>query len=305
MHPSLRLGVRSSAMAVGCAEHAKRLIQQISSAITVDIMPYASEGDMIQGDLKLAGGKGLFIKDLERRLLAGEIDCALHTLKDVPGDVPMHPDLMLFAFLAREDPRDALVLRRDFLEENLSRGSIGTSAPRRKAVLSQMYPGADVILARGNVDTRIRHLDEGRYDAIVVSAAGLKRLGIENRISRHYDTSEMLPAVGQGIICLQVRRFDAERCNFLRQINDRWSETAADAERSVLKALNGNCHSAIAAHCFRRDNKAVLEAIVFNVDGSRMIRVKKETHIEGFEIGTMLGHSVASDLVNRGACALI
>lgn len=304
MHPSLRFGMRASKMAVTAGLHARALINGIAPNIPIDMVHFVSQGDLTQGDLANAGGKGLFIKDLEQRLLSGEIDFALHTLKDVPGDVPMHPDLTLVSFLTREDPRDALVLRHGVRERDLRGGVIGTSAPRRRAILKKLYPGVTTVICRGNVDTRIRHLDDGRFDAIVVSAAGLERLGLESRIARRYDTSEMLPAVGQGIVCLQVRKADVARCTFLRLVNDEWSETAAVAERAVLSGLRGNCHSAIAAHLSREGTKVVLEAEVMESRGETQLWTRHEAEADGVDVES-LGRFAVAGLLEQGAASLL
>jgi hydroxymethylbilane synthase len=304
MHPLLRLGTRSSKMAMIAAERARDLILAAHPQIPVQILPFASEGCLISGDLKDVGGKGLFIKDLERRLLAGEIDCALHTLKDVPGDLPLHPDLTLLAFLDREDPRDALVLRAGIREEDLSHHIVGTSAPRRTAILHRLYPGVRTTLSRGNVDSRIRHLDSGKYDALVLSAAGLDRLGLTDRIVRRFEPSEMLPAVGQGIVCLQVRKVDADRCSFLREVNNAWSETAATVERGVLSGLQGNCHSAIAAHCYRSGKSIVLEALVLD-DASGTVVKSRQACDAGSVAVEQLGALAAADLLKQGAAAFL
>jgi hydroxymethylbilane synthase len=304
MHPPLRLGTRASAMAIVSAEHARSLILKQNPEIEIEIKTFLSEGCQTPGDLKDAGGKGLFIKDLERRLLAGEIDCAIHTLKDVPGDQPLHPDLVLIAFLEREDPRDALVLRDGVYEKDLVNCVIGTSAPRRIAMLHHLYPGVRTTLMRGNADTRIKKLDAGACDAVVLSAAGLVRLGLERRISRHFDPSEMLPAVGQGILCIQVRKSDADRCTFLRAINDEWAETAATIERDVLYGLQGNCHSAIAAHCTTSNGRILLDALVLDDTTGKVLKTSQQGSAT-VDIIAELGQRAAADLLSQGARAML
>ncbi|MDB5583760.1 MAG: hypothetical protein JWR80_8936 [Bradyrhizobium sp.] len=306
MHLPIRFGTRASPMAVKMAEGVRDLVRGVDASIAIQVETFLSKACMIPGDLKDAGGKGLFVKDLERRLLDGEIDCALHALKDVPGDEPMHPDLVLLAFMSREDPSDALVLRRGINEPDLARARVGTSAPRRAAILRRLFPGISIEICRGNVNTRIRQLDEGRFDALVVSTSGLKWLGLESRITRRFTPAEMLPAVGQGIVCVQVRKSDVDRCRFLREINDTWSEFAATAERQVLSGLRGDCHSAIAAHCRQVGAQVVLQALVMAPDGENSLSAVEQMHVDDVSLSAAaLGRRVVSDLVAQGALDLL
>ena len=238
LHQKLRIGTRASPMARAMAEKVKQTIGALASPPQLSILSFAAEGDRIQGSLQNYGGKGTFIKDLERRLLAGEVDCAVHSLKDIPGDLPPHPDLALVTFLEREDPRDAILCRAGVSEEDIRRGGvIGSSAPRRAAALKKLYPAAEVKLCRGNVNSRLQKLDNGEYDAIVLSYAGLKRLNLEARASRVYGIDEILPAIGQGIVSIQIRKADIDIYSCLRQINDFKAETAAKVERAILFRL--------------------------------------------------------------------
>ncbi|MDE2029540.1 MAG: hydroxymethylbilane synthase [Alphaproteobacteria bacterium] len=307
VHFTLKIGTRASPMARAMADGVRDLIVRLGAPIDAKVLPFTSEGDRIKGDLKIQGGKGTFIKDLERRLLAGEIDCAIHSLKDIPGDLPPHEDLALIAFLPREDPRDALILRDGVREDDLRdnpKALIGTSAPRRSAMLKQLYPGIRTDLCRGNVNSRLRKLDDGEYDAIVLSYAGLKRLNMDGRVSRVYDTAEILPAIGQGILAIQVRRADIERCPFLRDISDRTAETVAAAERAMLFRLQGNCHSAIAGHCEILPGGALhLRGAVFDPASARFVEAQHQAH--GPDGAEALGHHVADALLAQGAAAFI
>lgn len=302
-HPKLRLGTRRSPMAIAVAESAERLIKAVAPTIDVEICPHVSEGDRIKGDLKLFGGKGTFIKDLERRLLNGEIDCAIHALKDIPGDVAMHEDLMLVAFLPREDPRDALVLRNGLTENELYAQDlikIGTSAPRRQAAAKRLFPNCIVELSRGNVNTRLNLLDAGAHDALILSGSGLGRVGFEHRVTRLFTQSEILPAVGQGILVIQIRREDFNRCSYLRAINNQDSENAAVAEREVLAQLRGNCHSAIAAHCSTLEGGGhQLIASVFDSASDDLLTATMELP-PGAHDFALLGAQVAKKLIEAG-----
>lgn len=304
----LRLGTRKSPMAAAVAEHARNLIQNSVAFIDVDIFHFVSDGDKIDGDLKNFGGKGTFIKDLEARLLRDEIDCAIHALKDIPGDVPMHDDLMLVAFLPREDARDALVLRKGITEEQLRMKNgaiIGTSAPRRQAAVRHLFPNASSLLVRGNVNTRMKKLDDGLFDALILSGAGLERVGFRQRISRYFEDTEILPAVGQGILCIQIKKINAEKLAFLTKINSKWSEQAATAEREILFSLKGNCHSAIAAHCkLKKDNSIVLTASVFDQNSSKSISTVI-TATDNTCDYRALGQEAAHKLINLGASSLL
>ncbi|ANT54774.1 porphobilinogen deaminase [Mesorhizobium amorphae CCNWGS0123] len=290
-------------MAIVVAGTAERLIKAVEPRIEVEICPFVSEGDLIKGDLKLYGGKGTFIKDLERRLLANEIDCAIHALKDIPGDVQMHEELMLIAFLSREDPRDALVLRSGLSEEEFlakQRVRIGTSAPRRRAAALRLFPDCAVELSRGNVNTRLKNLDSGLHDALILSGSGLDRVGFHSRIARLFSYDEVLPAAGQGILVLQIRREDLNRCSYLRIVNNEESENAAAAEREVLAQLNGNCHSAIAAHCWAVESGGhKLTAAVFDSATGNCLEAAMELPLNSKDF-TELGAKVAEQLIKDG-----
>ena len=301
LHPSLKIGARASPMAQAMAETVRSLIAKAAPGLKLEVLAFVAEGDRIKGCLKEQGGKGTFIKDLEERLLNKEVDCAVHSLKDVPGDVLPHEDLALVSFLPREDPRDALVLRGGVREEDLLKGGvIGSSAPRRVAALKTLYPLVDVTLCRGNVNSRLRKLDEGQYDAIVLSYAGMQRLGLAARVSRVYNVEEMLPAIGQGIMTLQVRKADLVKCPYLQRLSDRKAEIAARVERAMLFRLQGNCHSAISGYCsFISDTQVQMCGIVYNPATGACLKVTRQAAITP-DIET-LGTSIAEELIAQGA----
>lgn len=304
----IRIGTRNSPMAIAFAEITKQALLAAAPDLTIDIGTYVSDGDRIAGSLAPYGGKGTFVKDLEQRLLSGEIDLAVHSLKDVPGDVPMHEDLAIGAYLKRHDPRDCLVLRGGVGEADLSRAGarIGTSAPRRQAALRLLLPHASCELIRGNVNTRLRKLDEGQYDALVLAGSGLSRLGMESRISRYLSAEEMLPAIGQGIMCLQVRRADMGRMPALAKVNDAHASYCAAAEREILHILKGNCHSAIAGLCEMNGQTQVarLRAMVFDPAGGVVLAAEEEQSILQTK-GAALGARVAASLLAQGAAGLL
>ncbi len=300
----LILGTRSSPMAIAVAEHARALLQAAHPNLTIDVRGFLSDGDKNLGDLSSIGGKGAFVKDLERRLLAHEIDCVIHALKDFPGDIPMHPDLQLACFITREDPRDALVmLPGTALPESGAPLILATSSPRRQALLRQMYPQVNIITLRGNVNSRFDKLQRGAFDGMVLSVAGLGYLGLRDRAVKIYEPDEMLPSVGQGVLCLQVRREDMARCSFLRSINHTLTETTVRAERAMLAVLQGNCHSAIAGYCVPDGDHLSMRALVSSPDGTTIVRAALQQSMA--EVPEFLGRDVGAALLAQGASALI
>jgi hydroxymethylbilane synthase len=314
MQRQIVLGARSSKMAVIIAEQVKSLIDTRTDLLT-EIKTFSSAGDKIAGDLRVFGGKGAFVKDLEQRLLSREIDCAVHCLKDVPGDEPMHSELTLCAFLAREDERDALLLHPSVALEALGSGAgrtLATSSPRRQALLRMRYPEAQIIPLRGNVDTRFRKLQEKQFDGMVLSYAGLKRLGLESHATHIFSCEEMLPAVGQGVLCLQIRKADSERfANLREKLNCPLSDAASSAERQLLHTLNGDCYSAIAGYCTvasaassaAQGTCVTLRGLVASVDGKKILQASAS--VDSLGAAAELGRRVADQLLNQGALALI
>lgn len=297
------LGTRPSKMAMQMAGYAKSCLEAQGS-VEVEIRTYASTGDRNQGDLSKVGGKGAFVKDLEERLLAGEIDCAIHTLKDVPGDIAPHPDLELAAFFERGDPRDALIMRAGLGEPTDGEGlTLATSSPRRQAFLRRLYPQARVIPLRGNVDTRFRKMESGEFDGMVLAKAGLERLELEHRITKVYEPEEMLPAVGQGILTLQVRKADMSRCGFLREVHSQAAGRIVAAERGLLHVLQGNCHAAIAGYCDEQDGQRRLRGWVASPAGQDVLAAEARQFLN--DDPGLLGRQVAEDLLRQGARRLI
>ncbi len=303
MNRPLILGTRPSKMAMVMAQQAKDLVEKSGAPHGLEIRTFASEGDKNQGDLKKLGGKGAFVKDLEQRLLDREIDCAIHCLKDIPGDIPMHPDLELLCFLTRDDPRDALIMGGGKTAPKKGDGAgltFATSSPRREALLKHLYPGVTIIPLRGNVDTRMRKLMDGEFDGMVLSYAGLGRLGLQQHATHIYEPEEMLPAVGQGTLVLQLRREDIAKCPFLREVNSIEAESVSAAEREMLRALDGNCHSAIAGYAEKTMQGLKLRGLVASLDGATVLHASGE----GAD-ATALGRAVADKLLAQGAKEVI
>lgn len=304
MPHTLILGTRPSKMAMLMAQTAKTRLEAAYSGLHIDIRTYASTGDTNQGDLKKIGGKGAFVKDLEQRLLSGEIDCAVHALKDVPGDVDMHPDLELTCFFEREDPRDALIMREGLAVPTDGAGlTLATSSPRRKAFLHRLYPLAKIIPLRGNVDTRMKKLAEGQFDGMVLAYAGLGRLGLQAHATHIYSADEMLPAVGQGVMSLQVRKADAEKCAFLKVVHSTATDHAMAAERRLLRVLEGNCYAAIAGYCTEAGGQRTLRAWVSDPEGKECLITTQQHSAD--QNADELGEAAARDLLSRGARRLI
>ncbi|AHF11130.1 MULTISPECIES: hydroxymethylbilane synthase [Dehalobacter] len=240
------IGSRESRLAVIQSQIVMEQIRKNHPELELELITMKTTGDIIlEQTLDKIGGKGLFVKELDRALCQGVIDIAVHSLKDMPAEIP--EDLPITAFSKREDPRDVLVLPQGTGSiENLDKEkAVGCSSARRTIQFLDLYPGLDVKPVRGNVLTRLKKLDEGEFSSLLLAFAGLKRLSLENRISRVFSTEEMIPSAGQGILAIQGRK--GEDLNFLACINDKDAQTAALAERAFIQKLDGGCSSPAAA----------------------------------------------------------
>ncbi len=251
------IGSRESRLALIQTGMVKAYIEEAHPELTVRVLSMKTTGDQIlDQSLETIGGKGLFVKELDRALMEGRTDLSVHSLKDVPMDIPM--ELPLIAFSKREDPRDGLVLPKDCDKIDLSR-PIGCSSKRRMIQFARMYPEAHFEPIRGNIQTRLRKLDEGQYGATILAAAGMKRLGLSDRISRYFSTDEMIPAACQGILAVQGRA-DADYA-FLDGYTDRESMQCALAERAFVRALGGSCTTPAAAYAQINNGGMTLSAL--------------------------------------------
>jgi len=259
------IGSRGSQLALWQARHVAARLEELGERTRIEIIK--TTGDKIT-DVPLAqvGGKGLFTKEIEEALLAGAIDLAVHSLKDVPAELPA--GLTLAAFPEREDPRDALVGRT--LAKLRPGEKVGTSSLRRAAQLHALQRGLTIETLRGNVDTRLRKLDEGQHDAIVLAAAGLRRLGWENRITELLDPSVMCPAPGQGALAIETR--DGAAQQVARKLDHAETRAAVTAERALLAILEGGCQVPIGAYAHLEGSSIHLRAIVASPDGQRVVR---------------------------------
>ncbi|HUW42255.1 MAG TPA: hydroxymethylbilane synthase [Rectinemataceae bacterium] len=270
----VRIGTRSSALARWQADWIRAKLQELRPGLRCAIMPISTAGDRIlDRSLPEIGGKGVFTQELEAALASGEIDLAVHSLKDLPVESP--PELTLGAVAEREDPRDVLVSARYATLHELPRGSrVGTSSPRRASQLLALRPDLALASLRGNVDTRIRKALEGEYDAIVLAAAGLVRLGRASAVSSYFGFGEMLPAPGQGALAVQCRAGDEAVLDLLGPVDHRPTRVAVAAERAFLRALGGGCSAPIAALGGFDGLTVALEGLVAARDGTALVRVR-------------------------------
>lgn len=262
MQSVIKIGSRESQLAVRQAEIIRAQIMSFDPGITVEIITMKTTGDKIlDKSLEKIGGKGLFVKELDRALMDGRIDIAVHSLKDMPMEE--NPDLPILAYGRREDPRD-VILYRPGLEELPEQAVIGTSSRRRMIQMEKLYPGCTFRGIRGNVQTRMRKLETEGYDATLLAAAGLNRLGMEHVISRYFSVDEMIPAAGQGILAVQGRK--GEQYGWTDKIDIPQSRAAAIAERQFIRVTGGDCTSPCAAHAQVSGNELKLTGLYYNED---------------------------------------
>ncbi|MCD7717123.1 MAG: hydroxymethylbilane synthase [Lachnospiraceae bacterium] len=244
MSEKIIIGSRESRLAVIQSEMVRQYIQKKNPGLEVEILTMKTTGDKILNQsLEKIGGKGLFVKELDAALIDGHSDLSVHSLKDVPMELP--DELPLIAYSAREDVRDALILPEGATEIDFSK-PVGCSSRRRMLQFAQLFPQAAFAPIRGNVQTRLKKLDSGEFSATILAAAGLKRLGLEHRISRYFTTEEMIPAAGQGILAVQGRK--GEDYSYLCGYSDETAAICAKAERAFVRALGGNCSTPVAAY---------------------------------------------------------
>ncbi|MCU1347154.1 MAG: hydroxymethylbilane synthase [Acidobacteria bacterium] len=296
----LRIGTRGSQLALWQANEVVRRLSEIG--IRSAIVTIRTTGDKRQ-DVPLAsiGGKGLFIKELEEALERGTIDCAVHSLKDVPSIVP--PQFALASFLERADPRDAWVHLDAVPIADLPPGSVvGTSAPRRRAQLRALHPGLKIEEIRGNVDTRINKIRAGLYDGAILAAAGLTRLGRSSEITSYFSPDEMLPAAGQGIVAIETLAADTATRELVERISHDATASAALCERGVLQKFGQrlDCYSAVAVHATAAGGEITIRAFLSDPAGTRAIRAS----LRGTDPEELIG-GVAEGLLSQGAIELL
>jgi hydroxymethylbilane synthase len=296
----LRIGSRGSQLALWQSNHISALLRARGHEVEIEIIH--TTGDKIT-DVPLAmvgakggSGKGIFTKEIEEALAAGRVDIAVHSLKDLPTELP--PGFEIAAITEREDPRDAFCSRHYSRIEDLpNKARVGTSSLRRQAQLKALRPDLDIHPLRGNVDTRLRKLEQGEYDAIILAASGLKRLGRIDLIQQVIPPSIMCPAAGQGALGIEIREGDAATREHLEFLNDPAARAATTCERALLNRLGGGCQVPIGAFAKVKEAGLHLEAIVADPDGSKLLRESRDGHINDPD---RLGNAVGDTLLKRG-----
>lgn len=298
----LRIATRQSRLALWQAEHVAARLREIHRELDIVLVPMTTQGDrVLDRALAEVGGKGLFIKELERAIEDGRADVAVHSMKDVPSELPR--GMTLAAMLTRADPRDAFISNRYPTFDALPHGArLGTSSPRRQAQLKHARADLQVATLRGNVETRLRKLDTGEYDAIILATAGLARLGLAERITQHLDPSFCVPAPGQAIIGIECRDDDADSIALTRALNDEVSAQCGLAERAFARHLQGDCFSPIAAFAQVSGDTIELSGLVASLDGQQLYR----DSISGPPARAVsLGVELAQRLLRVGASAVL
>ena len=298
----LRIGTRRSDLARWQANHVVAGIGGLAGAPSAEVLYIKTEGDRITDvPLHMMPGKSFFTKEIEQALLDEQVDVAVHSLKDLATELPR--GLVIGAVMEREDPRDVLLSHGGISLEDLTPGArIGTSSLRRRALLRRWRPDLELVDLRGNVPTRIRKLSEGRFDAIVLAAAGVKRLGFESRITAYLPPERVLPAVAQGAMALQVRADDEYVLSWVRQLDDPDTRQATAAERALLGRLEGGCQVPVGALATVTNGVLTLRAVVSSLDGTRSIEGTREGPSDHAE---QIGASLAEELLGRGAEAIL
>jgi hydroxymethylbilane synthase len=302
MIKNITIASRESPLAIWQAEHIKIKINQLHPDIIVKIKGFKTQGDLIlDQSLATIGGKGLFIKELEQALLANRADLAVHSMKDLPMDIPL--EFKISAITEREDPRDAFISNLYQSLESLPDGSIvGTSSLRRQSQIKAKFPNLIINPLRGNLQTRLRKLDGKEYDAIILAAAGLIRLGLEERITLLLDESTSIPAVGQGALGIEILKTNTNLQELLSPLNHQKTSICVRAERAVSRALAGSCTVPLGAHAIIKNNKLHLKGFVAQANGSQIIYASEEGAIDNPE---MLGNKLSEKLINQGAKSIL
>ncbi len=294
----IRIATRKSPLALWQAEHVASRLEKAFPELKTELIKMVTKGDKIlDAPLAKIGGKGLFVKELEQGILDGAADIAVHSMKDVPVEFP--EGLHLSAILNREDPSDAFVSNNyaalDSLPDN---AKIGTSSLRRQCQIKEQFPDAKILSLRGNVNTRLAKLDAGEYDAIILASAGLRRLGMAERITQCLDTEISLPAIGQGAIGIECRADDAETNNLLKVLHDNETALRIMAERAMNARLNGGCQVPIAGFAEIKGKQIIMRGLVGAPDGSILYRAEKQGDLSQAEA---IGIAIADDLLAQGA----
>ena len=294
---TLKIATRNSPLALWQAEYVKKQLTEIHSDLEVELVSMQTEGDrFLDAPLVAVGGKGLFIKELEQALLNGDADIAVHSMKDVTIDLP--DDLALPVIMERADTRDVFISNNYQQLEDVPDGSIiGTSSLRRQSQINALPSSFDIKDLRGNVGTRLRKLDDGEYDAIILAAAGIKRLGISERITQLIPASVILPAIGQGAIGIECRAGDTVVHELIAPLNDHDTSVCVQTERAFSRRLYGGCQLPIAGQATITGNEISLTGLVARVDGSEVVKAKQKGGVADID---EIGITLAEILLERG-----
>jgi len=298
MNNSIRIGTRGSKLALWQANWVKTVLEKKFPSTPVELNIIKTRGDKIL-DVPLAkvGGKGLFVKEIEEALLARRIDIAVHSMKDMPADIPQ--GLCIGAVPERENPVDVFISRSGAKFNELAAGSvIGTSSLRRGAQLRHARPDIAIRPMRGNLDTRLKKLESENFDALVLAAAGVKRLNLEHKITEYLSPAIMLPAIGQGALCIEIRRDDALVGPMVATLDHAPTRAVVAGERAFLNRLEGGCQVPIAGNGRIHEKQFILTGLVAEVDGSRVIKEEKSGPLDSVET---IGTELAEGLLSRGA----
>lgn len=295
---TIRIATRQSPLALWQAKHVASRLQQAFPGLKTELVKMVTRGDKIlDAPLAKVGGKGLFVKELEQGMLEGTADIAVHSMKDVPVEFP--EGLHLAVILDREDPTDAFVSNKyRNLAELPANARIGTSSLRRQCQIKEKFPHAEILSLRGNVNTRLAKLDADEYDAIILASAGLKRLGMGDRITAQLTAGESLPAMGQGAIGIECRTDDADIHTYLEVLHDTDTSIRVTAERAMNARLNGGCQVPIAGFAEIQGDQLFMRGLVGSPDGSIIYRAEASSSIDQAEL---LGVRIADDLLAQGA----
>ncbi len=298
----IKIATRRSPLAIWQAEYVKKELIRNHSDIEIQIVRIQTEGDrFLDAPLFDIGGKGLFIKELEEALLSKNADIAVHSMKDVIVELPK--GLEISVIMKREDSRDVLISNQyNSIAEIPDNSTVGTSSLRRQSQLKQVNSNILFEDLRGNVETRIGKLDDGKYDAIILAAAGIIRLGLAERITEFISFSHVLPAVGQGAIGIECRTNDETTQQLIAPLNDKYTSLCVLTERAFSRRLNGGCQLPIASHAVIENNQIKVDGLVARLDGSKVIRLQKIGELEDAD---KIGSSLAEALLDNGADAIL
>lgn len=294
----LRIVTRESPLAMWQANHVREGLLRLYPELEVELIGVKTEADQFQERTLLSmGGKGAFVKELEAALLSGRADLAVHSMKDVTVEIP--PELALPVILKRDDPGDAFVSNQYASIDDLPAGAnVGTSSPRRRCQLKHYRPDLQAGDIRGNVGTRLRKLDEGQYDALILANAGLERLELQHRITARIPASQLLPAIGQGALGVEMRKDDSEVLSLLKELDDAETHACVAAERAVSRRLDCGCLAPLAGYAVIEGGQLHLSALIGQSDGTGVIRGEISGAVQEAEV---LGDKLGRDLLDRGA----